>query len=99
MAKKTWKLGEVCRGGIITVETKENKVTIIGKEWDFAAGSNRGSNQSNAKEWTRLEVNAEWSEATRELTGFLQDLTTSYYTDNIMKWIESKTKLTKKMFW
>jgi hypothetical protein len=49
MAKKTWKLGEVCRGGIITVETKENKVAIIGKEWDFAAGSNRGSNQSNAK--------------------------------------------------
>ena len=99
MAKKTWKLGEVCRGGIITIETKGNKVAVIGKEWDYAKGSNRGSNQSNAKEWTRLEVNCEERDADRQLSIFLNDLTTSYYTDEIMKWIESKTKLNKRMFW
>jgi len=67
MAKKTWKLGEVCRGGIITVETKNNIIKVIGKEWDYSQGTNKGSNQSNAKEWTRLEVNAEVSDADRDL--------------------------------
>jgi len=99
MAKKTWKLGEVCRGGIITVETKGNKVAVIGKDWDFAKGSNRSSDQSGAKEWTRLEVDAELNDADRTLTEFLHDLTTSYHADNIMKWIESNTKLKKRMFW
>jgi len=99
MAKKTWKLGEVCRGGIITVETKNNIIKVIGKEWDYSQGTNKGSNQSNAKEWTRLEVNAEVSDADRQLSMFIFDLTTSYYTDEIMKWIESKTKLNKRMFW
>jgi len=99
MAKKTWKLGEVCRGGIITVETKNNLIKVIGKEWDLSQGTRKGSNQSNAKEWTRLEVNAEVSDADRQLSMFIFDLTTSYYTDEIMKWIESKTKLNKRMFW
>ena len=99
MAKKTWKLGEVCRGGIITVETKGNKVTVIGKEWDHSQGTRRSSNQKNAKEWTRLEVDAEVTDADRQMTMFLLDLTTSYYTDTIIKWIESKTKLNKRMFW
>jgi hypothetical protein len=32
MAKKTFKIGEVCRGGVITVETTAKTVTIISKE-------------------------------------------------------------------
>lgn len=99
MATRTWKLGEVCKGGIITVETKGNEVTIIGKDWDYSQGTKRGSNQSNAKEWTRVEVNAEERDADRQMALFLQDLTTSYWTDEIMKWIESKTNLTKRLFW
>ena len=99
MAKKTWKLGEVCRGGIITVETKKNKVAIIGKDWDFSQGSNRGSNQSGAKEWTRLEVDADDSNSTREMSYFLNDLTTSYYTDKIMEWIESKIEVNRGLHW
>ena len=99
MATKTWKLGEVCRGGVITVETKKNEVTVIAKEWDFSQGSRKGSNQSNAKEWNRLEVDVEQTNADRKLSFFLGDLTTSYHADNIMKWIESKVKLNKQMFW
>jgi len=99
MASKTFKIGEYAKGGIITIETKGNKVAIIGKDWDFSKGSNRGSDQSGAKEWTRLEVDAEEFDADRQMTMFLHDLTTSYYTDEIMKWIESKTKLNKRMFW
>ena len=99
MATKTFKIGENCRGGIITVETKGNTIVVIGKEWDYSQGSRRGSNQKNAKEWTRLEVDAEDSNSFRELSNFLLDLTTSYYTDEVMKFIESKTKLNKRMFW
>lgn len=99
MAKKTWKLGEVCRGGIITVETKGNVITVIGKEWDYSTGSRRSSDQSNAQEFTRIEVDGEERDADRQLILFLQDLTTSYHCDQIMKWIEEKTDLKKRLFW
>jgi hypothetical protein len=99
MATKTWKLGEVCNGGIITVETKGNTVIIIGKEWDYSKGTTRGSDQSNAKEFCRLEDDAEVSGADRRLSEFLNDLTTSYWADQIMQWIESKVTLKKRMFW
>ena len=93
MATKTWKLGEVSRGGIITVETTSKKVAIIGKEWDFSTGSRRSSDQTNAKEFDRLEVNPTANRAKRQALEYLCDLTTSYYADQILKWIETKVKL------
>lgn len=99
MATKTWKLGEICQGGIITVETKGNKVAIIGKEWNYDKGSNKGSNQSGAKEWTRLEVNAEDSGANRNMTDFLHDLTHSWAVDEVMKFIDDKTDVQSSMHW
>ena len=98
MATKTWKIGEYCKGGIITVETTKKKITIIGKDWDTSAGYNRGSNQSNAKEWIRKEVGITDVNAYRTLDYFLNDLTTSYYSDQILKWIESKKTL-KTNYW
>ncbi len=98
MPKKTFKIGEYARGGIITVETSKNKVAVIGKEWDFSQGSNRGSNQSNAKEWTRLEVTEFNDDTRREIDNFLNDLTTSYYSDKILNWIKTKVEF-KHSFW
>lgn len=101
MATKTWKLGEVAQGGIITVETKGNIVTIIGKEWDYSKGSRRSSDQSKAEEFTRLAVNLDTtSDGTRRLSDFLCDLSISYWADQIMKWVESKVDTTKSnLFW
>ena len=99
MATKTWKIGEYCKGGIITAETTKTKITIIGKEWDFSKGSNKGSDQSNAKEWTRLSVDVNDSDAYRKLDMFLDDLSTSYYADQILKWAYSKVNTPKPMFW
>ena len=96
MASKTWKLGEVCRGGVITVEATAKKVTIIAKEWDTSQGFSKGSNQSNAKEWNRLEVSTNSSDAENKLMWFLFDLTTSYYTDQILEWVRTKTKFTSE---
>ena len=90
MASKTWKLGEVCRGGVITVEVSKTKVAVIAKEWDTTKGFSKGSDQSKAKEWNRLEVSTTNS-VYKKLEWFLFDLTTSYWTDQIMDWIYSKT--------
>lgn len=94
MAKytKTWKIGEYCKGGIITVEITGKIIAVIGKEWDYSKGSSRGSNQSGAKEWTRGTTPANDSNAERHIDNFLNDLTTSYYADQVMQWIKTKVK-------
>jgi hypothetical protein len=99
MATKTWKLGEICRGGIITVETKGNKVAIIGKDWDHSKGTRRGSDQKGAKEWIRCEFDTvDTAGAYRNAFNFLHDLTHSWAAEEILKWIESKTE-TKFFHW
>tara|TARA_R110001606_G_scaffold222434_2_gene370300 strand:+ start:981 stop:1289 length:309 start_codon:yes stop_codon:yes gene_type:complete len=93
MATKTFKIGEYAKGGIITVETTTRTVVVIGKDWDMSQGTSRGSNQSNAKEFDRETVSLDDTEARRKLSNFLNDLTTSYYSDKIIEWIESKVEL------
>ena len=97
MATKTWKLGEVCKGGVITIETTKTQVKVIAKEWDYSKGSNKGSDQSNAKEWNRLEVNLSDNQAEKKIDWFLFDLTTSYWAGEILDWI--KTKVEFKSGW
>ena len=93
MATKTWKIGEYAKGGVITAIATKTKVTIIGKDWDTSKGYNKGSDQSNAKEFTRGTVTSDDREAYRKMYNFLTDLTTHYYADTILTWIESKVKL------
>ena len=99
MAKKTFKIGERCKGGIITIETKGKKVAVIGKDWDFSQGSKKSSNQTNAKEWTRLEVDSTLSGSRRQIDNFLNDLTSSYYADKVMDFIESKVEFPQTFGW
>ena len=93
---KTWKIGEYAKGGIISVEIEStfrngNVVTIIGKEWDSSQGYKKSSNQSNAKEFIRTTIHCSYdSDAQRKMFRFLNELTTSYYVDNIIGWIKSK---------
>ena len=99
MATKTFKIGEYCKGGVITVETTAKKVTVIAKDWDFSAGSKKSSDQSKAKEWNRLEVSTTDRDARSKIDWFLFDLTTSYYADEVMKWIESKVSFKREFEW
>jgi hypothetical protein len=99
MAKKTFKIGEVCRGGVITAETTAKTVTIISKQWDTTGGYSRAASQENAKELDRLEVNVSDEQAYRKLYNYLDDLSTSYWADKILEWVKSKSKLDKKFFW
>ena len=98
MATKTWKIGESCRGGIITVETTKTKVTVIAKQWDFSKGSSKSSNQSQAKEWNRLEVGTNELYVVRKLDNYLFDLTTGYYADQVLCWIKGKVKLGSEVY-
>jgi hypothetical protein len=99
MATKTFKIGEYCKGGVITVETTAKKVAVIGKIWDYSKGSTKGSDQSKAKEFTRLEVMVDEPDARSKVDWFLFDLTTSYYADEVMKWIESKVSFKSEFNW
>lgn len=98
MKTKTWKLGEYAKGGIITVEITGKIVVIIGKEWDFSAGSRRSSDQSKAKEFTRGTAEATEDGAYRKIINFLEDLTTPYYAEQIMKWIKTKVEIKENSF-
>jgi hypothetical protein len=92
-ATKTWKLGEVAQGGVITAEINGKLITIIGKEWDFSKGSRKSSDQSNAKEFTRGTVLSNEQDAEWKLFNYLSDLSTSYWADEIIKWVKSKVKI------
>ena len=96
MATKTFKIGEYCKGGVITIETTKTQVKVIAKEWDTSKGFSKGSDQSKAKEWNRLEVNLASSDAERKIDFFLFDLTTSYYTGEIMDWIKTKVEFNNR---
>lgn len=100
MAKstKTWKIGEYCKGGVITVEITGKVISIIGKDWDTSTGYRKSSNQSNAKEFTRGTIDSTDREAYNKCFMFLTDLTTAYYADEVIKWIETKVKFEKNIW-
>ncbi len=97
MAKKTWKIGEYCKGGIISVDVKESEVMLYLKDWDFSKGSNAKSDQSNAKVLDEISVSRikgiGWDNSNaicNKMEETLNDWTTSYYADKIVKWIREK---------
>jgi len=99
MATKTWKLGEVCQGGVITVETSGTQVTVIAKEWDFSTGSRKSSNQSNAKEFNRQTFELDRASSEAQVEEFLCNLATSYHAGKIMDWIKTKATFKKGWAW
>lgn len=92
-ATKTWKIGERCVGGIITVTITGKVIKVQIKDWDFSKGSRKSSDQSNAKELYSGTVTADDADAYRKLSDFLNEATSSYYSDEVIKWIESKVTL------
>lgn len=98
-ATKTFKIGEYCKGGIITVEISGNVIDIIGKDWDTSAGWTKKSNQSNAKEFIRKTYNATDRNVERQMMDFLEDLTTHYYASEVVSYIKTKVTLEANSGW
>lgn len=73
MAKKQWKIGEYCEGGILSVEIKGKNVVISCLDW-------------NTKKPVRIcnfldyEIN--------DMNNNLNDMTSSYYADKVLTWIK-----------
>jgi Tfp pilus assembly protein PilV len=99
MASKTFKIGERARGGVITAETKGNTVTLIAKLWDTSAGYTERSSQSNAKEMYRITVNVNDSDAEWKLFNWLCEESTSYWADEVLKWVATKVSFKKDTMW
>ena len=98
MNTKTWKIGEYAQGGIITVEITGKVIAIIGKKWDFSKGSRRSSDQSGAKEFTRGTIDSTDDGSYIKILDYLCELTTSYYSEEIMKWIKTKIPIESRFF-
>lgn len=80
-ATKSFKIGEYAVGGII-------KVMITGKVIQIQALD------YNSKEVVQQgTVTTELRSAERQITDFLNDLTSSYYAGKIMDWITNKVDL------
>ena len=102
MAKstKTWKIGEYCIGGIITVNITGKVIQIQIKDWDMSKGTRRSSDQSNAKVLFTGTVDTTDRNAYRKVYDFLIEQTTSYYTEQVIEWIEGKVgKLNTEFNW
>lgn len=95
----TWKIGEYCKGGIITANINGKDITLLLKEWDYSKGSRRSSDQTNAKVIETERMHADSVSVQRDLADVLCDWTTSFYADEIIKWIETKVNLYKSLFW
>ena len=87
---KTWKLGEVCQGGIITVQTNGHTTLIQGKEWDYSKGSSKSSDQSGAKVFISKEFVSTNFNAKYDADEFLNELTTYYHAEQIADWIKEQ---------
>jgi hypothetical protein len=81
MAKKTFKIGEYAIGGIIAVE-------IVGKIIEIKV-----LDYFTKKELSRCSTFSQAFGSERKIDDFLNEVTTSYYTDKIMEWIKLNTML------
>lgn len=78
MATKTFKIGEYAKGGII-------KVIITGKLIQIKALDYYSKEEVSSGSGMTDDYNGE-----SKVLRYLEDLTTPFYADKVMKWIKSK---------
>jgi hypothetical protein len=81
MASKTFKIGEYAVGGIIRVNTNGETVEIRAMDWN--------TNDILSK----YEINLKREGARQDIVNVLEELTTHYYADNIIKWLQTRINL------
>jgi len=85
---RTFNIGEYCVGGVISLEITDNTISIINRQWDQKMGALKSSDQSNSKIINRWDFDFTNNNLLNEINDVLNDLTTSYYADLIIKWIK-----------
>ena len=84
---KSFKIGEYAKGGII-------KVDIVGKSLTIKALDYNSKKEVMSGSVMVDEFDARW-----KVLNYLNELTSSYYADKVMKYIESKVELHKGSGW
>lgn len=92
MATKTFKIGEYAKGGIIKVSTKKDSINIV--VIDMFSNDVIEENEYTF-DMEQAKINC--TDLERMISNFLHEITTSYYTEKIMKWIKDKTGI--NFFW
>lgn len=100
MPQKMFKIGECAKGGVIQVKITGKKIDVIGRDWNHSdGGRKRQQTEAKCPEWIRRTVKSTDHNVERTLSHFLNDLTTSYYSDEIIKWIEEKVEFKSDTPW
>lgn len=87
MNTKTFKIGEYAIGGIIKVDIHGKVIQI--KCLDYFT----------EEEITTGSVLSTQPNVANQISEFLNDITTCYYSDKILNWIESKVNLNKQYYY
>lgn len=85
MASKQFKIGEYAIGGIIKVTTNLTTITIQALDYN--------SKNEVMSQTFDLDDSNYWN-----IKDYLSELTSSYYEDKVMKYIEETTNLQHQMF-
>jgi len=93
MAKKTFKIGECCKGGIIKVVTTEKKISINVHDMYL----DNKIIATHDEQITDYDKNINCDALERRISNFLHDMTTAYYAGKVMNWMKDKTGI--KFFW
>ena len=81
MATKTFNIGEYAIGGRLQINITGKVIQIKALDWNDKSVVSSGAIESPAPQ------------AFRKIDTFLNELTSSYYADKIIKWIEAHIKL------
>lgn len=87
MATKSFKIGEYAIGGIIKVDINGKVIQV--KALDYYSKNEVMSGSVMSDEY----------DAKRKLDNFLHELTSTYYANKIMEWIESKVEIRNPYGW
>jgi hypothetical protein len=87
MASKTFKIGECAVGGIIRVNTNGEMIEVRSMDWD--------TNDILSK----YEINARRQDARNDLDNVLNELTTHYYAEKIIEWVEQHVTFKTEFSW
>lgn len=85
MATKQFKIGEYAIGGIIKVTISNSMITIQALDY-------------NSKEVLMSNVYVMTESSYWGMKDFLNELTSSYYAEMVMEYIEEKSNLSKQLF-
>ena len=96
MKTNTWRIGEYAKGGIITLETDDKTVDIICKQMLYNSGSKQDGPELQRK---TIDLKPEYGpNPFIAVSDELNDLTSSYWAEQIMDWLQENSRFKKNMF-